>query len=501
MLDNWRLPNQIHKKENAKPKDCKLDSQINIEKIKECFKDCGDVNYKNFLVGKEEFVLVYIENMVDLILINDGILKPLLHGNDKESKVDKLDVFSKIEKGMLPHISSLVENDVNKIITHILNGNICLISTKDKKRAVAFDVKKVEKRNITEPSNENIIKGSKESFIENIKVNVSLVRNRIKTPDLKVREIKVGQESPTTIMVLYLDTAVDKQILDELLKRIDKIKIKKIVAVADLEEQIIEKKYSIFPQILYTEKTDKLVANIDEGKIGILVDGAPLAYIVPAVFNMFFQAPEDYSINYVVSSALRILRYFCMMLTLILPAFFVSVMTFHQEMIPTDLALSIIKSKQGVPFPTLVEVIFMLLAFEILIEASTRLPKTIGQTISIVGGLIIGQAAVNADLVSPSVVVVIAITGIAGFLMPNQDFSNALRVARFLLLVISGVAGLYGMALGLIVIFYYLSSMESFGVPYLAPFSGTDGRNILTDTIARLPMKDMEDKAKKNVRS
>lgn len=499
MLRNWRNIKHTDKRtlDESETKKEKINLKINVESIKSIFKDCSDVKYKDLIVGDEKFVLVYIENSIDLQLIDNYILRPLLNGNMKSSNLDDLDVFSKIEKGMIPHISTDVVIDINKVVDHIINGNICLINTENNNKAIAFDVKKIEKRSITEPSNENIIKGSKESFIENVKVNVGLIRNRIKTPDLKVKEIKVGTEAQTTFEVIYLESVVDPQILEELLTRINNIKTKKLIAVADFEEQLIERKYSIFPQVVYTEKTDKFAANIVEGKIGILIDGIPMAYIVPALFNMFFQASEDYSTNYAVSTVLRILRYICMIITLSLPAFFVSISTFHQEMIPTELAISIIKSKQGEPFPTLVETVFMLLAFEILIEASARLPKTIGQTISIVGGLIIGQAAVTANLVSPAVVVVIAITGIAGFIMPNQDFANALRISRFLLLIASGILGLYGMGLGLIVIFYYIATLESFGIPYFVPFSGTDGRNILIDTLLRTPMKEMNEKAKK----
>lgn len=276
-------------------------------------------------------VFLYIENLVDQKLIDSSILRPLLNGNNKPYKFQDEDVFTKLEKGIISHISTRIEEDFDKLIHQVLNGNVCLISTKNSKISVTFDVIKVQKRAITEPSNENIIKGSKESFIENIKVNMGLVRNRIKTPNLKVKEFKIGSEAPTKVEVIYLDSVVDKKILDELVRRLNSLKMKNLFAVADFEEQLIEKKYSIFPQILYTEKTDKFVANIVEGKIGIIIDGIPVAYIVPALFNMFFQAPEDYSVNYVVSSVLRILRYVCMIITLIFPAFFVAVTTFSSR--------------------------------------------------------------------------------------------------------------------------------------------------------------------------
>ncbi|MNI50777.1 Spore germination protein A1 [compost metagenome] len=206
---------------------------------------------------------------------------------------------------------------------------------------------------------------------------------------------------------------------------------------------------------------------------------------------MFFQAPEDYGINYAMASIIRIIRYVCSFTTLLLPAFYVSVLMFHQEMLPTDLIISIIKSKQGQPFPVLLEVVFMLLAFEILIEASARLPKTIGQTISIVGGLIIGEAAVNANFVSPSVVVIIAISGIMGFLIPNQDFANSIRICRFCLAILAGISGLFGLSIGLIIVIYYLCCLESFGVPYFTPFVSNDAKNISKDTVKRSIMLDM----------
>lgn len=503
MLRNWRNIRHSDKRKNFEfQQDArKTNSKINIENIETIFKDTGDIKFKNFVVENEEFSIVYLENIVDVKTVDDYILRALLTGNNKPSELDNLDIFSKIEKGMLNHLSTSVETDINKLIDHILNGNICLINKNNDEKGIAFDAKHVEKRSLTEPSNENIIKGPKEAFIENVKVNVGLIRNRIKTADLKVKEMKIGKEASTTLEIIYLDSIVDKEILNELIRRISSIDTDKLIAISDFEEQLIERKYSIFPQVVYTEKTDKFAANIVEGKIGIIIDGYPIAYIVPALFNMFFQAPEDYTTNYALSSVLRVLRYICMFITLSLPAFFVAVATFHQEMIPTELAISIIKSKQGEPFPTLVETAFMLVAFEILIEASTRLPKTIGQTISIVGGLIIGEAAVTADLVSPAVVVVIAITGISGFIMPNQDFSNALRISRFLLLVIAGILGLYGMGIGVIILFYYLATMESFGIPYFVPFSSTDGKNVLIDTIVRAPIKATKDKAKKTLGS
>lgn len=484
MFGNWQYfkrTKDIHSNIVTK----KEKNNIDLKTIKERFSNTSDIRFGMIEFKNEKINLVYLNHIVDNNNIDLSILKGLL---EEEKYDEKTTVFEKLEKGRIPHISLNFRDNLDDIISDILSGNLCIIDPKDKKKAVSLYVGKVDKRAITEPSNENIIKGSKESFIENLNVNLGLIRNRIRSTDLKINKVLVGNMVPTEIAIVYMDNIVDKKILDELIKRLKKIDTDKLIAVSDIEEQIIDNKYSIFPQFVFTEKVDKLTSNIMDGKIGLIIAGVPVTYIVPAVFNMFLQAPEDYSTNYAISSLLRTLRYICLIITLVFPSLYVTICTFHQELIPTELAISIIKSKQGEPFPVFVEVIFMLISFEILIEASTRLPKTIGQTISIVGGLIIGEAAVNANIVSPAVVVVIAITGIAGFLMPNQDLSNALRITRFAFVIISGLTGLFGLSLSITMLFYYLCTIEVFGVPYFVPFSSNEGNNLFSDTIFRIPV-------------
>lgn len=224
------------------------------------------------------------------------------------------------------------------------------------------------------------------------------------------------------------------------------------------------------------------------GKIGVLIDGLPFAYIVPSIFAMFMQAPEDYSFNYVMSSFLRSLRYLCLILSVIVPAFYVAVMSFHHEMIPTKLAMSIIQSRTDVPFSAFLETLFLLVAFEILIESSMRLPQVIGQTSSIVGGLIVGQAAVEAKIVSPATVIIIAICIISGFVIPNRDLSNAFRLYRFAIFIMAGLSGLFGLSLGCMLLLYHLCSIKTFGIPYMIPYSSNDSKNLFSDTIVRPPM-------------
>jgi spore germination protein KA len=495
MLKDW----MFFKKENRNSKTKKRalnNRKINIHTLKEIFKENYDFNIKEVNFKDIKLYFLYLETIVDTQIIDEYILKPVIDMINSNSEIDNNDVLQNIEDGLLPHKSIETRENVEDTVKDILSGSIAIISSNIHNTSITLEVKKIEKRNTTEPTNENIIKGAKEAFIEDIRSNVSLIRNRLKTVDLKVQKIDVGDNIKTSVAVIYLDNIVDKELLEKILEKIKNIKTDKLISGGDFEEQIIDNKYSIFPQLIYTEKTDKVVANIIDGKIIVVIDGLPTVYILPAVINMFFQAPEDYSINYAVSTTIRILRYFATALSLLLPGFYICISVFHQEMVPTELAISIINSKKGEPFPTIIEVIFMLLAFEILIEASSRLPKTIGQTISIVGGLIIGEAAVNAKFVSPSVVVIIAVAGISGFLMPNQDFSNAIRMCRFILVILSGFAGLYGLSLGLFILVYYMCTIESFGLPYFIPFTSSDGKNLTKDTLIRSPMIDMKNKNK-----
>ncbi len=495
MLDNWRY---LQRRRRINKDTSNLDTSISKSNIENSFVDCNDFKIKEIYLGKETITIYYMEGIVDQLIIDDDILKPIVlekfkkEGNIKDDTTT-YDIFSKIEDGLIPHLCTNIRENLDDAISDILDGCICLIDDKSESKAFTIKVKKVPQRSITEPNNENIIKGSKEAFIESLKVNVAIIRNRLHTNDLKSKSFEIGTLSKTEVVIMYIDKKVDPKVLEAIVNKIKNIQTDKITAPADFEEQMADNKYSIFPQMIYTEKTDKIVANLMDGKVCAIIDGFPTVYILPAVFNMFFQAVEDYATNYAVSTILRILRYICFLITLLTPALYIAITTFHQEMLPTDLAISIIRSKQGSPFPVILEVIFMLLSFEILIEASTRLPKTIGQTISIVGGLIIGEAAVSANFVSPAVVVIIAITGIAGFLMPNQDFSNALRLSRFALVILSGIAGLYGTTIGLILLFYYLSTLEPLGIPYFTPFASNEGKNLSIDTVARYPMKDMRD--------
>ncbi len=465
-----------------------IDVKLNTETIRRFLGASSDMEFKLISIGDNHLpiTITFIDGLADQQLISDYILKPLIEDEKFQKSRNIGDVIELIEQGSVYFSTQKKRLDTRDVIMDILSGNTALIFDKEN-IAFTFDTKGFEKRAISEPTGENVIKGAKDSFVEDLRTNTATIRKKLKTHKLIIEENTIGKESNTNIAIVYIKGIANENIIQMLKERLDKINVDGVLITGVIEENIIDSKYSAFPQVIYTERPDKLCANIIEGRIGLIIDGFPIVYIVPVTIGSFLQAPEDYSFNFIISSAIRSLRFLLMMTTLFLPGFYISISTFHHEMIPTQLALAITASKEGVPFPTFVEVIFMLIAFEILTEAGLRLPQTIGQVVSIVGAVVIGQAAVDANLVSPVVLIIVALTAISSFTMPNQDFSNALRVWRMVFVLLSSMIGLFGLSLGGILLLNHLSSMEVYGIPYLAPFVGEEGKQ-LQDSIFRLPL-------------
>ncbi len=465
-------------------------NEITSDNIRSVLSDSDDIIYQQHYINSRRdlpVTVVFVDGLVNTKIVDDDVLKPLTQERILEGAGDAGSIIRLIEHGTIYHASRKLRTTLGDTLDDILYGAVALVFDSEKK-AVTFDIKDYEKRSISEPTNESALKGSKESFIEVLRVNTSLVRRKIHTPYLRIKETLVGRQSRTPVAVIYIEDLTNKKIVEEVLERLNSTDIDGVITAGSIEENIIDNKHTLFPLVAFTERTDKFCHNIIEGRVGLFIDGLPTAYIIPATLNMFYQAPEDYAQNYIVSSFLRCLRFANSMITLLLPAFYISITTFHQEMIPTVLAISIIRSKEEVPFPTSTSILFMLMSFEVLIEAGFRLPKTIGQTISIIGALVVGQAAVQAKVISPVVVIIIAISGLAGFTMPSQDFSNALRICRLVFVLFATVAGLYGLSLGFLLLIYHLSTLETYGVPYLSPFVADEGRDITKDTIIRAPL-------------
>ena len=467
---------------------------IKTETMKQKFSESKDVIFTEFIIDDDKKINVaFVDGMINSEIVDNFILKPLVQGADfKASKTEK-EIIDLIMIGTVYHCQRKLRDTLTDCYHDLLSGSVLLIFD-NSEQAVTFETKGFEKRGVSEPSNENVLKGSKEAFVEVLRINTALIRRRIPSDDLIISQQIAGQRTHTAIAAVYIKGIANQSIVDEIKKRLGKINVDGIVSLGLVESYLKDSKYSLFPQVLYTERADKFCANILEGRVGILIDGFPIALIQPVDINTFLQAPEDYAQNYFYSALYRAMRYIATLVSLILPAFYVSVTTFHQEMIPTKLAAAIIQSKEGVPFPSYLEVLLMLAAFEVLMEAGMRLPKSVGQAVSIVGALVVGQAAISAKILSPGVVIVIAAAGITGFVIPSQDFSNSMRVCRFLLVCCSITSGLYGLSIGAIVILYHLCNLEVLGVPYLSPLVSSEGKGMFNDTAIRKPWQKMKER-------
>jgi spore germination protein KA len=460
---------------------------VSVALFRERLTVCDDAVFTQLHLGEGGHVpatLIFIDGMVLTQTADDYILKPLIQDEGFRRAKDEGEILDLIEQGQVYHDQRKICATMTEAMSELLFGAAVIVFD-SLHIAVTFDAKGFDKRGISEPTNESVLKGSKESFVEVLRVNTALVRRRLQTNDLKVEQMKIGRRTNTPIAIMYIAGIANGDTLEAIKKRVASVDIDGLTTAGQLEAVLFERPRSFLPQILYTERPDKFVGNLLEGRIGIIVDGLPLAVITPISLNSLLQAPEDYSLHYIISSFYRLMRYICGFVALVLPAFYVSVTTFHQEMIPTKLAVAIIASKQGVPFPTYMEVLLMLFAFEVLLEAGLRLPQVVGQAVSIVGALVVGQAAISAHILSPGVVIIIAAAGITGFVVPSQDLSSAVRIFRIGLVLLATVGGLFLTSLGLTFMLYHLCSIEVFGTPYLAPLNSTDGRQMFADTLVR----------------
>lgn len=473
------------------------DLELNFYNIQSILGTNSDFLYKQVFIANNrslEATIIYIDGMVNNQLISDYVLKPLMEAEQFKHCSNEYQVINAIEEGSVYYISAQKRTDINTVMSDLLSGSTAVLFDRQH-LAFTFEVKGFEKRSIEMASGESAIKSSKDSFTETLRSNTATCRRKIKSPNLVMEETIVGKQTKTSVSICYMKNIVNDKLLNEVKARLDEVNTENAITPGFIEEFLVDSKTSIFPQIQYTERSDRFCHSLLDGRVGLIIDGLPVSYIIPGTLLQFVQAPEDYSQHFIMSSATRYLRFTSMFITLLLPAFFISITTFHQEMLPSELSFSIIASKEGVPFPIFVEVLFMLVAFELLVEAGLRLPQTIGQTVSIVGAVVVGQSAVQAKLLSPATVVIISITAIAGFTMPNQDLSNALRVWRFLLTIFACIIGMFGLTMGLIIMIYQWCKIDTFGVPYLSPFVG-DTEFQLKDTLFRFPHTSLKERPK-----
>lgn len=465
-----------------------MEQVINSQAIKELFSKSRDILVRPIKITQNNLTihLFCVDNMIDTALVDEGILKSLkLDENLKNCKTER-ELMDYLLSGGTYHVFTSEEDDYQKLLTNVLSGMFAFLFDKEKK-AIVYDIRHFEKRSISEPEEEGVVKGAKDTFIEVMGVNNVLIRRRIHSEFLVIEKLQAGTVSKTDMSLVYISNIANMDTVNKIKEKINAINIDNISTPAFIEEYLIEDKKSLFPQIMYTQRPDRISANLTDGRIALVVDGIPFVYLLPCQLPMLMQSPEDYANHYIVGSALRLLRYAAMILTLFLPAFYIAATTYQNQMLPVQLALSTQAAKQNVPFSSASEVLGLLIAFEILIEAGLRLPKAVGTAMSILGGIVVGDAAVTANIVSPLVVVVVALAGIAGFVMPNQDLSSGIRVIRFFLAVLAAVGGFFGLAVGVILLLTHLCSLDNYGVAYLSPFVDIDESNH-KDTLFRFPI-------------
>ncbi|WP_309491748.1 spore germination protein [Paenibacillus anseongensis] len=407
---------------------------------------------------------VYIASITMANQVDELILKPLISANQQGNHVTNLAwLMSSIPIGQRQEL-----DDFSQAIHQLLDGHCLLIPSADSKY-LSFDVSKSSYRSIEEPSSEVAIRGPREGFVEDISQNVPLIRKRLKSKNLIFEKIVLGSQTQTTIYISYLRDVASPQVVDEFRRRISSIRTDGIIESAYIEEWIQDKTLSPFPQLITTERPDSVVAKLLEGQVAVLTDGTPMVLLGPVTFFQFFTSPEDHYQRADIATLIRWLRMFTFLLAIFIPALYVSIVSYHQELLPTSLLINLSAQREQVPFPAFVEATIMMVTFEILREAGLRMPRIAGQAISIVGALVLGQAAVEAGLISAAMVIVVSLTAISNFISPSYSFGIAQRIVQFAFLGLSSVLGLYGLLIGVYIMLVHLASLRSFGVHYLSP--------------------------------
>lgn len=478
-----------------------IDKNINtnIKVLEERFKDWGDIVKRKIPIGPKKDIwiyVIYIDDMVNRGLIEDTVLQNLMVDiRIAPPGIDEIqsNLFDAFVNGGITTADLKEETDLNKAIDEVLVGNTLLLIDGFNK-GIIISSKGFPKRGVDKADTEIVVQGSKESFAESVRTNTVLVRRRIRDTNLKCKQIKVGKRSKTDIAIMYMEDLVRPSILYEAEKRLNDINIDGIMDSGYVEQLIEDSWMSPFPQVQLTERPDKVAAELLEGRIAIVVDNSPFVLLIPTVLASFYQAAEDYYQRWEIMSFVRLIRYVAGFFAFALPALYIALAVYHPSMIPMDLAFKLAGSRQSVPISTVLEVVILELAFEALREAGIRLPSAIGSTLGIVGGIIIGQAAVDAGLVSPMVVIVIALTGICSFAIPNISLVASYRLLKYMMIFMSAILGLFGFWIGLLFILIHLVSLKSFGIPYIFPFAAgeVNGFSDLKDTLLRLPIFTMK---------
>lgn len=493
---NYNLDNNTTKDVEPQKIFTEIDKNLDFLKYKYNALICNDVIIREFslLAQNIEYkaFVMYIDGMVDSPVINEFILSPLMMRNranifdDKqkkfvsEKKIDNVTLknFKKSkEKNLVDFIynSLIPQNSVDKVtdfsdVYSAINMGNCMLFVDSLDTAFNLDVKGFKQRSIDSPSNEVVVRGSQEAFVENIRTNTSMIRRLVNNENLVMETLTVGQITKTQVSIGYIKSLANEDLVAEVRYRINNLSVDYLISSGQLEQLIQDSPESLFPQMVATERPDKVSNFLLEGRVVIVVNGSPYVLVAPGVFVDFITSPEDLNLKYQFSNLEKIIRLLAIFLSLLLPGIYIAVTNYHQELIPTELLFTIAAARESVPFPTFVEILLMEVSFELIREAGLRVPTPLGSTIGIVGALILGEAAVSASLVSPVLIIIIAITGICSFSIPDFSLNFTFRIYRFVYIILGYMAGFLGISFGIFIQLAIMCKLKSFGSPYINPY-------------------------------
>lgn len=447
------------------------DLDENIQTIFTLFGNCSDLSVRRLEAkGEIQFAILFLNSIVEKEIIDEFVIKDMLSYVERYSETKKFDTENlEMAKGKVSTTQLSTLHTIEEVIESLVKG-MSIILVNGHELVLAAGTEGNQRRTVSEPGSETVVRGSREAFNESLQINLGLIRNRLRTHKLRIETLTIGNLTNTPVSILYIEDVAKPTIVDEVRNRLRRIQIDGVMESLYLEEMIEDPHtYTPFPTVFNTERPDRIVAGMLEGRIAILTEGTPIGLLVPASISLFLYSNEDYYQRFDISSFLKLLRTFTFLLSFIMPGFYVFLLTYHQEMIPTPLLIALTGQREGVPFGIAIEVALMEITFEILREAGIRLPKTIGAAVSIVGGLVLGQASVEAGLIGPGTVITVSLTAIASFCTPSYNFAIAARLIRFALLLLSAILGAFGMMFGIIFLVIHMCSLRSFGIPYLTP--------------------------------